>query len=270
MYNKFLKKHSPIKRLGQNFLKNSFIISKIIDQMNIQYQDHMIEIGSGLGALTVPISQIVKKLIVLEIDEKLVFFLSKNIFSNIVRIFLVNALNFNYKLFLKKYDGILFRIFGNLPYNISTLFLLKIMKVNEYIFDMHFMFQKEVADRIIALPNTKKYGRLSIVTQYFYNIKIILHATQEDFFPKPKVDSTFLKFIPIFKKKNIKKYLILLGYVTQIAFKNRRKIIKNSLGILFNEKTLLSLGINPLNRPENITVLQYSKLVDLIILENLL
>ncbi|WP_343126630.1 16S rRNA (adenine(1518)-N(6)/adenine(1519)-N(6))-dimethyltransferase RsmA [Buchnera aphidicola] len=264
------KKYPPIKKLGQNFLQNSEIIKKIVQNINPQSTEYMLEIGSGYGALTIPISRIVKELIVLEIDENLILFLSKKVCPEMLRIFLVDALEFDYKNFFLQRNTLLFRIFGNLPYNISTIFLLKTIFFQIHIYDMNLMFQKEVAERIMASPNTKKYGRLSVIIQNFYKITMILSISKENFFPKPKISSTFLKFVPILNKNKSLKYIFLLEYITKIAFSNRRKILKNSLGKLFSEKKMISLGINPKYRAENLSVKQYEKLVNSIILENLL
>ncbi|AEH39683.1 dimethyladenosine transferase [Buchnera aphidicola (Cinara tujafilina)] len=256
--------HIPNRKLGQNFLINKDIIKFIIKSINIKYNDKMLEIGPGLGSLTYPVSQIVKELIILEIDKSLHPILYDLKFKNHVKIIFANAMTFDYNNFFDKYQNKLIRFFGNLPYNISTAFLLHILRYKENIYDMHFMFQKEVADRIIAQPHDKKYGRLSIVVQFFFTIKYILSIEKIHFFPVPKVDSVFLKFSPINKlyKYNIIQYINTISYITKIAFQHRRKILKHTLCHLFHLKELSYFGINALQRAENISVKQYFQLTE--------
>ncbi|WP_075431753.1 16S rRNA (adenine(1518)-N(6)/adenine(1519)-N(6))-dimethyltransferase RsmA [Buchnera aphidicola] len=261
--------YSPNKKLGQNFLISKNIINAITTILNVQYYDRILEIGPGLGAITYPVSQIVKELIILEIDEKLIPILCQYSFKNRVRIILANAMTFDYSLFFNKYntntDTKFLRFFGNLPYNIATEFLLYLLSYKIKIYDMHFMFQKEVALRILAQPNKKKYGRLSIIVQFFFHVKSMLSVSKFYFFPIPKVDSVFLKFSPINNqvyKYDIKKYILAITYITQIAFQHRRKILKNSLCRLFHREELSCFGINIFQRAENISVEQYFKLTE--------
>lgn len=261
--------YSPNKKLGQNFLIHQKTIDTITTILNIKYYDQILEIGPGLGAMTYPVSQIVKELIILEIDEKLIPILCKYPFKNRVRIILANAIMFDYSLLFKKYnqntDMNFFRFFGNLPYNIATEFLLCLLSYQKKIYDMHFMFQKEVALRILAKPHEKKYGRLSIIVQFFFQVTSMLSVSKFYFFPVPKVDSVFLKFSPIHNKVykyNIKKYILAVTYITKIAFQHRRKILKNSLGHLFHVEELSCFGINIFQRAENISVEQYFRLTE--------
>lgn len=255
-------KYVPNKKLGQNFLVNKEIIHKIVTIINPQYLDKILEIGPGLGALTYPIGNLVQELIVLEIDEKIILSLLKFKSKNSLRIILANAIKFQYFFLFLEDVKVKFRFIGNLPYNISTNFLLKIIRYKNNIYDMNFMFQKEVAERILAKPNTKKYGRLSIIVQSFFDVSFSLFVCKSNFFPVPKVDSIFLKFLPINKTYiySFNKYFLAIGLVTKIAFRCRRKILRNSFKNIFCSNKLLSLGINPFLRAENLSVLQYFKL----------
>lgn len=131
-------------------------------------------------------------------------------------------------------------------------------KFSNYIKDIHFTFQKQVADRLIAKPGNKKYGRLSIMAQYYYNISQIFEIKKDSFFPIPKVESTLVKMIP-HKKKIEKCYANFLNKIVKEAFSKRRKILSNSLKKIFPYNLLESLSINNL-RAENVSIEKYNKL----------
>ncbi|WP_075433707.1 16S rRNA (adenine(1518)-N(6)/adenine(1519)-N(6))-dimethyltransferase RsmA [Buchnera aphidicola] len=258
-------KNRPIKRLGQNFLINKDIIDKIIQKIGLHHDDNIFEIGPGFGALTFPICDIVRfNITVLEIDKRIVFFLSKCKYSKQLNIILIDAMKFDFQLFFSLQKNILYRFIGNLPYGISTSFFLYITPYHNNILDIHFMFQKEVANRIIAKPGTKEYGRLSIMAQYFYFITPILRVQKHNFFPTPKVDSIFLKFKPYYKynRDETLQHYSALQLITRKAFQHRRKLLYKNLSLLFSKKELLKVTINPLARAENISVHQYYLLVN--------
>ncbi|ANF16940.1 16S rRNA methyltransferase [Buchnera aphidicola (Schlechtendalia chinensis)] len=251
--------HIVKKKFGQNFLIDNDIINSIVYSINPKNTETMIEIGPGLGALTKHMYKYLNKLFLVEYDIDLVNRLL-NYFSDVknLKIFFKNALKFDFSHIDNKYYNSV-RVFGNLPYNISVLLLLHLFKYKN-IYDMHFMFQKEVANRLLAFPNTKHYGRLSIISQYFCNITHLFDVFPESFRPIPKVSSTFLRLSPYQKKKYYLKNLKSLIKVTSLAFGNRRKIIKNSLFELFSENELINLQIDPTLRAENISIEQYCRL----------
>ncbi|CAL4319672.1 Ribosomal RNA small subunit methyltransferase A [Buchnera aphidicola (Eriosoma grossulariae)] len=254
--------HFPSKFLGQNFLINQIIIDQIVHSINPKLKDILVEIGPGLGALTKKISGFVDELIVIEVDPNLINKLKKYKFSKKLKIFLSNVLYFNFlNLFNKKKN---IRIFGNLPYNISTEIIIYLTQFSNIIDDMNFMLQKEVANRLLAKPNTKSYGRLSVIVQYFFNVNFLFNIHSESFFPIPKVQSSFLKFIPHIDCPYFLKNIDTLSFVTKIAFNQRRKIILNSLRGFFNSCILNKLGISPFLRAENISVEQYCVLANYI------
>ena len=242
----------PNKKLGQNFLIDKNIINFITKAYKITNQDNVMEIGPGNGNLTKDIyEQNPKKLILVEKDNNL----AKNLvdrFKDRVKIInndvmLVSDETFNLSNLI---------IYGNLPYNISTQILVKILRLNSIGMNfkkLYLMFQKEVADRILAKENTKKYGRLSVISQWRMNIKKLIDIKPSSFFPIPKVESTLLEFTP--KKKfqgleNIKN----LEYVSRILFNHKRKIIKKPMNILFKnyQKVSNQLKIDTNLRPGNI------------------
>jgi len=248
------------KSLGQNFLIDINLINQILETVDINNQS-ILEIGPGTGNLTkIILKKNPKKLIVIEKDNELVLFLEK-IFGSKIEIINEDVLKINESLLCKEK----LIVFGNLPYNISTEILCKwILNINNENFwfnHLILMFQKEVADRIIALPNTKNYGRLSIISNWKLNIKKICDVKPSSFSPKPKIDSTVLHFEPkqkFFKLDNS----INLEKITRIFFSHRRKMIKKPFNLLFNgnEDIAKKLNIKLNLRPQNLDYETYFKL----------
>ena len=250
----------PKKSLGQNFLLNKEIIKKIVEIAEIKKESNIIEIGPGTGNLT---SEIIKSnynnFIAIEKDKNLFLNLKKNFKSNID---LINedVLKINWEKFTEKK----YIVFGNLPYNISAKLLVNWIRLNnlDKLFEKFIlMFQKEVADRIVADVNSSKYGRLSILTEWKMSVKKIMDIEPNNFFPKPKVKSSLLYFEPkekFYRFKNSKN----LEKVTNIFFQNKRKMIKKPLNILFNDskKIIKKLNLDEKCRPQNLDPLTYFKI----------
>ena len=249
------------KSLGQNFLIDKNILKIITSTTEIKNKV-ILEVGPGTGNLTSMIlSKKPKKLIVIEKDNYLVKNLKENFQENLT---IIN------KDILEIDESSLFNeavtVFGNLPYNISTEILSKWITnlKDKFWFDcLILMFQKEVANRIIAKYNTSNYGRLSIICNWKLNIKKICDIKPESFSPKPKIDSSLLYFYPkknfakINNPKNLEK-------VTRIFFNQRRKMIKKPFNQLFNgnEKIIEKLKIDLNLRPQNLDFETYYKLVN--------
>ncbi|AZP36247.1 Ribosomal RNA small subunit methyltransferase A [Candidatus Annandia adelgestsuga] len=258
------------KKLGQHFLFNKKIINKIIKYLNFNFNDLVLEIGPGLGSLTFNIVKKINKLYAIEIDKNIVNFLNNNyIIRKKVILITQNAIYLNLKKLFLKNNQNLFKIIGNLPYNVSTKIILNL--VINYIYNiknMYFMIQKELAERIMAKNNTKKYGRLSIIMQYYCKIYKLMEILPKNFKPIPKVNSYFIKLVPhkiIFLNiLNIN----MIKYITNKSFNNRRKILNNNIKFLFNNKELLNLNINLNSRAENISVKKYYKLSNLLFYKN--
>jgi len=244
----------PKKSLGQNFLTDKNIIKKITQSSQIKNLN-VVEIGSGTGNLTEEIiKNKPKSLLLIEKDFQLCEILKKKIKNkNNIKILNNDILKINFEKILKK-DTV---IFGNLPYNISTQILLKLIKISvwppEY-FKLILMFQKEVAERILAKYNTANYGRLSIVSNW--RLKIIDHfdVSKNCFHPKPKVNSSVVIFEPKVNNSYIIKDIINLEKVTQIFFSNRRKMINKSFKKLFgnNQNINKIIKVDLTNRPSNL------------------
>ena len=256
-------KFTQKKSLGQNFLIDQNILNNIADIGKVGHEDLVIEVGPGSGALTNKIlERKPKNLIVIEKDRQLSNFLLKK-FKEKIKIINEDMMNISYENFKGKNHI----IFGNLPYNISTQILVKWIKIkNINIFCKKFvlMFQKEVADRIIAKTNTKNYGRLSILSNWRMKIEKIFDIEPESFNPAPKVRSTLLVLVPKNNFYNLKDPKN-LEYITNIFFSQRRKMIKKPLKMLFKnyEEISKKLNLDLDLRPQNLDSVTYYKICEL-------
>ena len=248
------------KSLGQNFLIDRDVLEQIVSVVNITDKE-ILEIGPGSGNLTAYIlKKKPKKVYVVEKDDDLALLL-KNQFNNEIEIINDDILN----IAEDKISNAKLTVFGNLPYNISTEILSRWivnMSTNVWFESLILMFQKEVANRIIAESNTSTYGRLSILSNWKLNIKKIINIEPKSFSPRPKIDSTLLLFTPkekFFEIKNAKN----LEMITRIFFSQRRKMLKKPFNQIFNNAKEVSLKFNiDLNlRPQNLEAEMYFKLV---------
>jgi 16S rRNA (adenine1518-N6/adenine1519-N6)-dimethyltransferase len=248
------------KSLGQNFLIDQNIIDKIINTVEIDNKS-ILEVGPGTGNLTKAIlKKNPKKLIVIEKDNNLAELLKKD-FDNNIKIVNDDIL----KIDENKLDADVLTVFGNLPYNISTEILcnwiVNIKNKNFWFDNLVLMFQKEVAERIIAKFNTKNYGRLSILSNWKLEIEKICDVQPSSFLPKPKIDSSVLllkpklDFFPLSNPKNLEK-------LTRTFFMHRRKMLKKSYNLLFKGNLDIAKKLNiDLNlRPQNLNFETYYKL----------
>lgn len=246
----------PKKSLGQNFLQDKDVIQKIIVAISPLEQDHIVEIGSGLGALTSALLDKVKSLDAVEFDRDLILELQAR-FSKL-NLYQVDALQFDFCA-LKK-DSRKLRIVGNLPYNISTPLLFHLFKQLPCIEDMNFMLQKEVVDRLAACPGNKTYGRLSVMTQYWCNVEPLLAIPPQAFYPVPKVHSSFVRLTP--REKNIPAAIDInnLEKIVKQAFCMRRKTLQNCLKGIITPEQLIGLNIDPKVRAEELTVADFVRI----------
>ena len=255
------------KSLGQNFLSNTNILSKIVDKSEILNSDIILEIGPGTGNLTKELmKKNPKKIIVVEKDNNLSKILI-NKYGNKIHV-INNDILQCYKNFK---DNKPIKVFGNLPYNISTQILTSFIKLDnmEKIFsNFTFIFQKEVADRILAEENTKNYGRLTILTSWKMNCERILDIDPKYFFPKPKVWSTLVVLTPKLKIEKIDNPKN-LEHITNIFFNQRRKMIKKPMKQLFANYGVVAkkLDIDLNLRPQNLSKNKYLEICQ--IYENL-
>lgn len=246
--------NKPKKNFGQNFLTDQIILGRIIDALSLNKHDEVLEIGCGKGALTERILAKEVNLRGVEIDRDLIEEL------NLIKLKNKNLDVLNediLKINLKDISESKLKIVGNLPYNISSKIMLWSIKNKDMIEDVHFMLQKEFAERLISSPNKKSYGRLSILAQLFFNVEELFDVPSESFFPEPKVDSLFLRLKP--KENKDLEYLDIecLQKVTLKAFTKRRKKISSGLKELLTKEDLKKINIDPGLRPENLTIADY-------------
>lgn len=255
--------HQAKKRFGQNFLHDDAIISKIVDAINPEPGENLVEIGPGLGALTEPVIERAGKLSVVELDRDLAHRLRHHPFlAPHLNIYEEDALKFDFGKLSTPENPL--RIFGNLPYNISTPLIFHLLTFKDQVKDMHFMLQKEVVERMAAGENSKTFGRLSIMTQYQCQVIPVMEIGPEAFKPAPKVDSAIVRLVPHKTIANPVKDIKVLNQVCLSAFNQRRKTIRNSFKKLLSVEQLIALDIDPSLRPENLNLDQYIKLANFV------
>jgi len=259
--------HYAKKRFGQNFLVDLSVINNIVDSIHPQMDDCMVEIGPGLGAITKPLLKRLNRLNVIELDRDIIPKLINNcVFAdatnkNKLHINEIDVLKFDFSAFHstlvtnKELDvNKKLRIIGNLPYNISTPVLFRLLKHRQLIQDMHFMLQKEVVDRIVASPGTKSYGRLSVMMQTFCQTQALFDVPPYAFEPSPKVDSAILRLQPITLNENKIDDFNAYEKLVRQAFSQRRKTLRNTLKGLCSTEQIIQASISPTQRAEELSV----------------
>ena len=244
------------KSMGQNFLFDSNITDKIV-KYSLPLSNTIIEIGPGAGTLTKSILKMnVKKIILIEKDESLVKLL-KNLKDkyNSIEIYNKDALS----LPIWRLGNGTREVIANLPYNISTKILTNLLKNSSKFSKLTMMFQKEVAERIIAKPGTKIYSRLSVISQLNTKAKILFDIPDTAFYPKPKVQSSLVQFIP-YKKKPYNFNFEQMEKLTRLIFSKRRKMLRSIFKKEGGASFLNSMNIDPNIRPENLTLEEFCKL----------
>ncbi|WP_310451619.1 16S rRNA (adenine(1518)-N(6)/adenine(1519)-N(6))-dimethyltransferase RsmA [Sulfuritalea sp.] len=267
--------HTARKRFGQNFLVSDGVIRKIVEAIAPRAGDTVVEIGPGLGALTEPLLERIDHLHVVEIDRDLIARLRQRFPPERLTIHQGDALEFDFGTL--KAAGPL-KIVGNLPYNISSPLLFHLVPFAPLVYDMHFMLQKEVVDRMVAEPGSKDFGRLSVMLQYRYHMERLFIVPPGAFNPPPKVDSAIVRMIPVdFSRVGAGSLCVpgiplrgqvtatdpaLFAKVVTAAFSQRRKMLRNTLREFISEADLAALGITPTARAEDIAVADYVRLAN--------
>jgi len=260
--------HTPRKRFGQNFLHDHNIIYNIISSIQAQPNEHWVEIGPGQGALTVPLLGEGVQLDVVELDRDLVSLLKQKFNEQPrLQIHSGDALRFDFSTLIKHNEKL--RVIGNLPYNISTPLMFHLLDNAAIIEDMHFMLQKEVVDRICAAPGSKKYGRLSVMMQYYCATEMLFEVPPESFDPVPQVTSAIIKLVPHQQPPVQVDDVAKLNKVVTQAFSQRRKTLRNSLKKLIDEQDIAKLGIDPTARAETLSLSDFANLSNILSAESL-
>ncbi|MBP6276655.1 MAG: 16S rRNA (adenine(1518)-N(6)/adenine(1519)-N(6))-dimethyltransferase RsmA [Limnohabitans sp.] len=232
-------KHIARKRFGQHFLTDGGIIDAIVDAIHPESAQPMVEIGPGLAALTQPLVERLGHLTVIELDRDLAVRLREHPHLSVVE---SDVLKVDFRALATQMlaktpstgSTTKIRVVGNLPYNISTPILFHLLAQVDVIEDQHFMLQKEVIDRMVAKPATSDYSRLSVMLQWRYEMANVLFVPPESFDPPPRVDSAVVRMVPLAEPPlvNVKT----LETLVQVAFSQRRKILRNTLGKWLDEK----------------------------------
>jgi len=249
-------RHKARKRFGQNFLVADGVIHQIVHSIAPKEADCIVEIGPGQGALTKPLLYHTSTLQVIELDRDLIPVLLAQ-FANFrdFKIHQADALKFDYAMLFNA--GNKLRIVGNLPYNISTQLIFHLCHLKHMIKDMHFMLQKEVAERLVAGPGGKNYGRLSIMAQYHCHIESLFDVPPECFEPAPKVNSAVVRLTPHAEIPIMAKNLSNLELLVKTAFQQRRKTLRNGLKNLVSCQQAETAGLDLSLRAENLSLRQY-------------
>jgi 16S rRNA (adenine1518-N6/adenine1519-N6)-dimethyltransferase len=245
-------KHIARKRFGQHFLTDGGIIDAIVSAIDPRAGQSMVEIGPGLAALTQPLVERLGHLTVIELDRDLARKLREHgqltvIESDVLKVDF-SEIDTNHKL----------RVVGNLPYNISTPILFHLLDCVAVIEDQHFMLQKEVIDRMVARPATSDYSRLSVMLQWRYNMEDVLFVPPESFDPPPRVNSAVVRMVPLGTPPVLD--VKLLSELVQVAFSQRRKLLRHTLGRWLEEKRFTG-DFDVQRRAEEVPVQDYVDLV---------
>ncbi|ODS70790.1 MAG: 16S rRNA (adenine(1518)-N(6)/adenine(1519)-N(6))-dimethyltransferase [Acidovorax sp. SCN 68-22] len=218
-------KHLARKRFGQHFLTDAAIIDAIVAAIAPQPGQAMVEIGPGLAALTQPLVERLGRLAVIELDRDLAARLRQHGQLDVIE---SDVLKVDFAQVAVRLSATKLRVVGNLPYNISTPILFHLLRYVDHIGDQHFMLQKEVIERMVAAPATSAYGRLSVVLQWRYAMENLLFVPPESFDPPPRVDSAVVRMVPRADAAPVP--LPLLEELVQVAFSQRRKLLRHTLG----------------------------------------
>jgi 16S rRNA (adenine1518-N6/adenine1519-N6)-dimethyltransferase len=245
------------KRFGQHFLTDAHYLGRIVAAIDPKPRDCMVEIGPGTGILTTPLACVVEKLHVVEIDRDLAAQLRAKFPAGNVVVHEADALEFDFETLAAP-----LRVVGNLPYNVSTPILFRMAGIAGRLRDCVFMLQREVVDRMVAAPDTPDYGRLSVMLQYRFGMKMLVKVPPGAFTPPPKVDSAVVRMVPLGADRPRARDEALFGRIVAGAFSQRRKTLRNSARAFLDESAFARAGIDPQRRGETLSVEEFVTLSD--------
>jgi 16S rRNA (adenine1518-N6/adenine1519-N6)-dimethyltransferase len=252
--------HRPRKRFGQNFLHDPGIIGRIVAAINPHPGESLVEIGPGRGAITLPLLQAAGKLTVIELDRDLIRPLQTHCSeAGELVIHNADALRFD---FCSLADATSLRVVGNLPYNISTPLLFHLLDQHRCIQDLHFMLQKEVVDRMAAVPGSRQYGRLSVMLQYRCRVTPLFVIGPGAFNPPPKVDSAFVRLEPYAQPPVSVDDEAVFAVLVRQAFAQRRKTLRNALREMLDADEIKEAGVDPTARAETLSLNAFAALAN--------
>ncbi len=248
-------KHIARKRFGQHFLTDTHIIESIIATIAPVAGQPVVEIGPGLAAITQPLVERLGHLHVIELDRDLAARLREHPQLSVIE---SDVLRVDFTQLAQSLKADKLRVVGNLPYNISSPILFHLLNHVQAIQDQHFMLQKEVIDRMVASPCTSDYGRLSVMLQWRYEMENVLFVPPEAFDPPPRVDSAVVRMVPLQNPPNLD--FRLLETMVQVAFSQRRKLLRHTLGRWLDERQFTG-AFDVQRRAEEVPVSDYIGLV---------
>ena len=247
------------KRFGQHFLNDTSVLDRIVQAFAPQPSDHVVEIGPGHGVLTRALASQVTRLHALEIDRDLAAELDADpLLAKNVTVYNADALSFDYCALVDRDCKL--RVIGNLPYNISTPLLFRLLDQANCLEDMCFMLQREVVDRLCAQPNSKAYGRLGVMVQWRCRVEKLLSVKPGAFRPPPKVDSAVVRLRPHTKPPVTVDTETVFARIVQAAFVQRRKTLRNALKDFLSDQQIRALDIDPMRRGETLTLEEFAAL----------
>jgi 16S rRNA (adenine1518-N6/adenine1519-N6)-dimethyltransferase len=246
--------HVARKRFGQHFLTDPAIIDAIVRAIDPRPGQAMVEIGPGLAALTQPLVERLGRLAVIELDRDLAARLRRHPQLAVTE---ADVLQVDFASLAASLAATKLRVAGNLPYNISTPILFHLLQYVDSIEDQHFMLQKEVIDRMVARPATSDYGRLSVMLQWRYEMEDVLIVPPQAFDPPPRVDSAVVRMVPLAQPAAVDEKL--LGQLVQVAFSQRRKLLRHSLGKWLEQRQFAG-AFDLQRRAEEVPVPEYVSL----------
>jgi len=253
--------HRAKKRFGQNFLHDASVIQRIVDVIDPHADDHMVEIGPGQAALTIPLLRVVSEMDAIEVDRDLIPIVERTC-SPVGNVNLTNADALKFDFSTLRHDERPLRLVGNLPYNISTPILFHVLESRAAIKDMHFMLQKEVVDRMAAGPGSKTYGRLSVMLQAYCDVTHLFDIGPGAFDPPPKVDSSIVRLVPKPDDQIVITHHAAFAQIVKQCFEQRRKTLRNNLKGILEGDAIEALGINPSARAETLSVEDFQTLAE--------
>jgi 16S rRNA (adenine1518-N6/adenine1519-N6)-dimethyltransferase len=247
------------KRFGQHFLVDQNILRKIISAISPKQNEHFLEIGPGTAALTEHLLPHVGQLDLVEIDRDLAALLEQQYQQDPrVHIYCADALFFDLSRIASKQHPI--RVAGNLPYNISTPLIFKLLEQRELVKDMHFLLQKEVVDRLTAKLHSADYSRLSVMAQYYCDCTALFRVSAQSFNPPPQVESAVVRLVPFVTQPFLAENERIFAKIVKEAFTYRRKTLANALKSMVKKEVLQQAGIDPSLRPQDLTVEEYVRI----------
>ena len=242
--------HQARKRFGQHFLSDDSVIDAIVDAIAPRPGQALVEIGPGLGAMTMPLLARSERLTVIELDRDLAARLRREPRLQVIE---ADVLRVDFRAMASAAPAPL-RVVGNLPYNISTPILFHLLDCADVVLDQHFMLQREVVQRMAARPGNKDYGRLTVMLQWRYEIESVLDVPPEAFDPPPRVDSAVVRMRPLPLPAGVQ--AALLGELVTVAFSQRRKLLRHTLGRWLDSRAA-TVTFDLQRRAEEVPVAEY-------------